>query len=198
MAVKGYFIQYKFIIPENMKHSSYTYQKLFRALYGYTQAVFKSNGKTYHYHRLGVLSLTPYLRPGKNCVIIPAADFQRLLDFLKTGRNPAHNWRGKGDWKAVYYMNEKNVEEKSAIGALETMLDRYYISSPSGKKEKLLSELENATSKSSQESADKGYFAVLLNEAQQISSNEWFKAVYTQSSKLKDFYAAYKKLKGGP
>src|SRR4030042_1173873 len=86
MGVKGYFIQYKFIIPENMKHSSYTYQKLFRALYGYTQAVFKSNGKTYHYHRAGVLSATPYLRPGKNCVIIPPGKFQHLLDFFKTGR----------------------------------------------------------------------------------------------------------------
>lgn len=198
MGVKGYFIQYKFIIPESMKHSSYTYQKLFRALYGYTQAVFKSNGKTYHYHRSGVLSLTPYLRPGKNCVIIPPADFQRLLDFLKTGRNPAHNWRGKGDWKAVYYMNEKTVEEKSAVGALESMLDRYYISSSSGKKEKLLSELEDATSKINQGGADKGYLAMLLNEAQQIASNEWFKTVYSQSSKLKDFYAAYKKLKGSP
>lgn len=198
MGVKGYFIQYKFIIPENMKHSSYTYQKLFRALYGYTQAVFKSNGKTYHYHRQGVLSLTPYLRPGKNCVIIPPADFQRLLDFLKTGRNPAHNWRGKGDWKAVYYMNEKTVEEKSAVSALESMLGRYYVSSPLGKKETLFSELEALASKTGQAGADQGYSAAVLSEAQQITSNEWFKSVYLQSSKLKDFYAAYKKLKGGP
>ena len=95
-------------------------------------------------------------------------------------------------------MNEKNVEEKGAISALESMLDRYYISTPSGKKEKLMSELEELTSKASQDSAEKSYLALLLSEAQQIASNEWFKNVYSQSSKLKDFYTSYKKLKGSP
>ena len=35
-----------------------------------------------------------------------------MLDFFKTGKNPAHAWKFKGDWKAVYYMNEKDVDEK--------------------------------------------------------------------------------------
>lgn len=195
MGVKGYFIQYKFIIPENIKHSSYTYQKLFRALYGYTQAVYKSNGKTYHYHRPGILSSTPYLRPGKNCVIIPPGNFQRLLEFFKTGRNPTHVWKGKGDWKAVYYMNEKTVDEKNAILALEEMLDRHYISTDSGKKEKILTELNTIVNKPKQGERDKGYLSLIFNEANTIASSDWFKNVYPQSEKLKSFYTDYKKLK---
>jgi len=195
MGVKGYFIQYKFIIPETMKHSSYTYQKLFRALYGYTQAVFKSNGKTYHYHRPGVLSSVPYLRPGKNCVIIPPGNFQKLLDFFKTGRNPTHNWQGKGDWKAVYYMNEKLVDEKNALIALERLLDRHYVTGASGKKEKLVEELTSALTKTKPGETDKGYLGMLLAEVRPIASSDWFKAVYPDSSKLKSFYSNYKKLK---
>jgi hypothetical protein len=195
MGVKGYFIQYKFIIPESMQHSSYTYQKLFRALYGYTQAVFKSNGKTYHYHRPGVLSNTPYLRPGKNCVIIPPGNFQKLLEFFKTGRNPTHAWKGKGDWKAVYYMNEKDVNEKNAIAALEDLLARYCISTESGKKEKLASELNTVLEKSKKGSVERGYLSMLLSEAQPIVSNEWFKNLAGHSEKLKSFYADYRKIK---
>jgi len=195
MALKGYFIQYKFIIPESIKHSSYTYQKLFRALYGYTQAVFKSNGKTYHYHRAGVLSSTPYLRPGKNCVIISPGNFQPLLEFFKTGRNPAHTWRGKGEWKAVYYMNEKDVDEKSAVIALEAMLNRLSVLTSTGKKEKLANELNIVLGQSRPGSVDKPYIGLLLAEARSIVSNDWFKNVYPHSEKLKSFYSNYRKLK---
>lgn len=193
MGVKGYFIQYKFIIPENMKHSSYTYQKLFRALYGYTQSVFKSNGKIYHYHRPGVLSSTPYLRPGKNCVIIPPGNFQKLLEFFKTGRNPTHVWRGKGDWKAVYYMNEKTVDEKNAASAIESLLERHLVATEAGKKEKLASVLNIAASKTGE--ADKAYVSMLLAEAAPVATSDWFKNAYSQSDKLKAFYSNYKKLK---
>ncbi len=195
MGVKGYFIQYKFILPEQIKHSSYTYQKLFRALYGYTQAVFKSNGKTYHYPRAGVLSATPYLRPGKNCVIIPEGNFQGLLDFFKTGRNPTHVWKGKGDWKAVYYMNEKTVDEKSAVEALESLLDRYYIVTSSGRKEKIASELNTILTKSKTGSVEKAYLKILLNDVKNLISSDWFKTLHSQSEKLNTFYSNYKKLK---
>lgn len=196
MGVKGYFIQYKFIIPEQVKHSSYTYQKLFRALYGYTQAVFKSNGKTYHYHRPGVLSKTPYLRPGKNCVVIPQGNIQGLLDFFKTGRNPTHNWKGKGEWKAVYYMNEKTVNEKSAVEALESLLERCYVVSSAGRKEKIESEMAAVLSKQSKGLAEEPATQLLLSEAQKITSTPWFKALYSQSEKLSSFYNNYKKLRG--
>ncbi|MBN2067132.1 MAG: hypothetical protein JW744_01550 [Candidatus Diapherotrites archaeon] len=195
MGLKGYFIQYKFIIPDNLKHSSYTYQKLFRALYGYTQAVFKSSGKTYHYHREGVLSAVPYIRPGKNCVIIPPGVFQKLIEFFKTGKNPAHAWRGKGEWKAVYYMNEKDIDETTALKSIEGMLERKYVLTNAKEHEKLINELNIAAEKG-KSGLDPGYLSLLLAEAQPIVSNDWFKQVYNQSGKLKEFYSSYKKLKG--
>jgi hypothetical protein len=195
MGTKGYFIQYKFIIPENLKHSSYTYQKLFRALYGYTQAVFKSSGKTYHYHRDGVLSGVPYVRPGKNCVIIPPGIFQKLIEFFKTGKNPAHSWRDKGSWKAVYYMNEKDIDDPTVVKAVEEILDRKFVLTSSKEHEKLADEITIAAGKT-KGSLDPGYLSLLLSEAQLISGNEWFKATYTQSEKLKEFYTNIKKLKG--
>lgn len=194
MSVKGYFIQYKFIIPENVKHSSYTYQKLFRALYGYTQAVFKSNGKNYRYHRKGVLSDVPYVRPGKNCVITPAGAFSKLLDFFKTGKNPAHSWKWKGDWKAVYYMNEKDVDEKVALTALEELVARQYVLTGSEAHESLLNEI-NVLLKKEDSSIDKNYAALLVKESDKIVSNEWFKQLYGKSEKLSEFYSSYKKLK---
>ena len=63
----------------------------------------------------------------------------------------------------------------------------------SGRKEKLVSELNLLAAK--QGELDKGYLAAVLNEAQPITTDEWFKAVYPQSSKLNAFYSNYKKLK---
>ncbi|MCX6798581.1 MAG: hypothetical protein NTW59_00615 [Candidatus Diapherotrites archaeon] len=196
VGVKGYFIQYKFITPENIKHSSYTYQKLFRALYGYTQAVFKSSGKIYHYHREGVLSSVPYTRPGKNCVIIPPGGFQQLIEFFKTGKNPAHVWKGKGDWKAVYYMNEKDVDETAVVAALEELLGRKFVLTNAKEHETLASELALAAGGAKSRVAEAGYPNLLLNQAQTIVNLDWFKAVYSQSDVLKKLYSNYKQLKG--
>ena len=195
MGVRGYFIQYKFILPENIKHSSYTYQKLFRALYGYTQAVFKSNGKVYHYHRNGILSDVPYLRPGKNCVIIPPGKFQGLIDFFKTGRNPAHQWRGKGSWKAVYYMNEKDVDELKVTEALVTLLTRLQVTSGTSKSLALDEAIHFAVSGGGK-TAKSGESAALISMAQPIVDSEWFKSVYSRSEALKSFYTDYRTLKG--
>lgn len=197
MTLNGYFIQYKFILPSSTKHSSYSYQKLFRALYGYTQNVTKSSGKTYHYHRKGVLSEVPYMRPGKNCVIIPQSAFNQLVNFFKTGKNPSHYWRGKGDWKAVYYMNEKAVSEKDAADALEQMLERSYVLTTSKEHEKIQPEISVALSKTkSGIKADDSYKKILIAEAEKIVNGPWFKECQAKSQKLEAFSRAAKELKG--
>lgn len=183
MPVKGYFVQYRFILPENIKHSSYTYQKLFRAIYGYTQAVYKATGKNYHYHRPGILSNFPYSRPGKNCVIIPQSAFQPLQEFFKTGHNPTHNWQTKGEWKCTYFLNEKDVLEKDAVLALENLLSRKFIDGLEGPA-KLSSEIKRAAEKG----VDAGYKAALLKEAQLILDLDWFKQTYSSSPVLLEFY----------
>jgi hypothetical protein len=186
--VKAFFIQYKFLTPETVKHSSYTYQKLFRALYGYTQNVSKSNGKSYKYHRPGVLSLGPYIRPGKNCVIIPQNQLSPLFEFFKTGRNPTHKWVGKGDWKAVYYMNEKEVPVTDLVKPLEELIDRAFISSPGEEKRRLEEELSSlANSASTSTKMNDAYRKALAVEAQRIVSSEWFALCSSKSDKLKNF-----------
>jgi hypothetical protein len=194
---KSYFIQYKFILPESIKHSTYTYQKLFRAIYGYTQNVTKSNGKTYHYFRKGVLSDTPYYRPGKNSVIITPDAFPKLKQFFATGQNPSHKWVTKGDWKAVYYMDEKELDESKAIQSLEDLLDRTYISSDAAQPQKILSELStilDATNSSIPNVEVRK--RTIISESQTILSNEWFQQHHPKSKILTEFNEKVKLLKG--
>ncbi|MFH1256367.1 MAG: hypothetical protein V1494_03675 [Candidatus Diapherotrites archaeon] len=192
LPVNGFFIQYKFIIPESVKHSSYTYQKLFRAIYGYTQNVSKSNGKTYRYHRKGVLSDIPYIRPGKNCVIIPPSAFNKLVTFFKTGKNPTHAWEGKGDWKAVYYMDEKHLNEKEVVSALESLIDRTYVFT----KSKVPRQVDSALSELVDVEADTRdpLRQSMLTEAEKILNTSWFKESSLKSERLSSFYASYKKI----
>lgn len=193
---KGFFIQYKFIIPKTVKHNSYTYQKLFRAIYGYTQNVTKSNGKTYAYHRKGVLSDFPHIRPGKNCVIIPTAAFNNLTNFFKTGKNPTHFWRVKGDWKAVYYMDEKNISEQDAILALEDTLKSSYVENVDGDYSSLESELNVLLDRKKNSSKiDAGYLSSVVTQAEKIFQSDWFKECYSKSEKLVDFSRKLKELK---
>lgn len=182
MPVNGYFIQYKFILPETVSHSSYSYQKLFRALYGYTQAVYKSNGKNYKYLRKGVLSDYPYVRAGKNCVVISPDAFQNLISFFKTGKNPAHNWTSKGNWKAVYYMDEKDIPEQKAAKALEDLIDRTHVGK--GANVRLLtSELKRAGSGTLKNE----YESLLLSTAKDILKHPWFAKSCEFSARLKEF-----------
>lgn len=190
VSVRGYFVQYKFILPDNIKHSSYTYQKLFRAIYGYTQAVYKSNGKTYHYYRPGVLSNVPFIRPGKNCVIIPQSAFQKLQEFFKTGQNPTHEWSVKGDWKCTYFLNEKDISEKDIIIAVEELLSRKYIEGNEGLV-KLSSEIDRILNLTE---INESYKNLIINEAQKIIENIWFKEIYSSSPVLLSFYQNFKKL----
>jgi len=191
--LKGYFIQYKFIIPENTKHSSYTYQKLFRALYGYMQNVTKSNGRTYHYHRKGILSEIPYIRPGKNCVIIPPKSFAQLDTFFKTGKNPTHYWRTKGNWKAVFYMDEKDLDDSQVILAVKEQIARLFQNNHEEVPVPDIRMLSEKATLGEQLSAEKVKLAVC--EAEKVVSGPWFKDIYSRDPELKKFYESYKALK---
>jgi len=177
-------------LPDTTKHSSYTYQKLFRGIYGYTQAVYKGAGKNYHYHREGILSNYPYIRPGKNCVIIPLPAFQTLQEFFKTGKNPTHFWQEKGDWKCTYFLNEKELAEKEVAVAVENLLNRKFVASVEGKA-LLLNEMKRVN----QVGAENSYKSGLVKEAQSIVDLDWFKQTYQQAPVLIEFYELFKKLK---
>lgn len=197
IVANAYYIQYKFILPDSIKHSTYTYQKLFRAIYGYTQNVTKSNGKVYHYHRKGVLSGTPYVRPGKNAVIIHPSAFPKIKQFFTTGQNPTHNWRSKGDWKAVYYMDEKEVDDAKLVSALEDWVDRTYITANERYPTKITEEVSTILDKQKVgETLEESHKSRVLNEANSIISSDWFKSHHQKSQKLIDFHEKVKSLKG--
>ena len=190
MGIKGSFVQYKFVLPKNTKHSSYSYQKLFRAIYGYTQNVTKSNGKTYKYHRSGLLSDVPYIHTGKNAVVLPQQAVPRLIEFFKTGKNPTHKWRWRGDWKVTYILDEKEVEEGPAISAVEEALERNHIDDESNQTKNIYNTLIDSASKP--KSGDQTY---IISKAQTIVENDWFEACQKLSNKLSEFYSAYTQLK---
>ena len=153
--------------------------------------MYKASGKTYHYHRAGILSNYPYIRPGKNCVIIPPAAFQSLQDFFKTGHNPTHAWEEKGDWKCTYFLNEKDLGEKEIILALENLLSRKFVDSNEGPI-KLIVEMKRVAEKE----VDFGYKLAILKDAQAIVDLDWFKLTYSQSPLLVEFYEYYRSIKG--
>ena len=193
---EGYFIQYKFILPAETQHSSYTYQKLFRAIYGYTQKVTKSSGKSYTYYRKGILSDVPYIRPGKNAVIIPKEAFTELISFFNTGKNPSHHWKTKGDWKAVYYMDEKKLEEPVVLKALEGLIDRTHVCIQETQFEKLLPSMRDIIEKTtSGQEIDKARKEISLKAAQNIISKPWLRELKEKPKKITELIELYNKIK---
>lgn len=195
--VLGYFIKYEFHLPKEVKHSSYNYQKLFRAIYGYTQNVSKGKGKVYRYYRKGVLSDVPYVKSGKNSIIIPPFAFSSFITFLKTGKNPTHYWRSKGDWKATYSLYEESLPEKEVVAALEALAERLYLTSDDGLGDvKLKDRLDMVITKKA-ESGKPGKILVsdALKSLGVLVNNDWFKACYKSSPSLSALYSKYLSLK---
>jgi len=173
--VKTYFIQYKFITPKNTKFPSYSYQKLFRSIYGYTQNITKSSGKVYKYYRTGVLSYYPYIKQGKNAVTIPTQALNPLINFFKTGKNPAHRWREKGDWNALYYLSEKNIKPEDLVNYVENHLKNHQINFNEN-----IFRLEELLNKD----LSKDLNSIVLEDLSKLTLNNWFDSTYSLSSFL--------------
>jgi len=97
----------------------------------------------------------------------------------------------KGDWKCTYFLNEKDVDEKEIVTAIESLIARKYVEGNEGLV-KLSSEIKRT---STYPTDNKEYKAALVKEAQQIVESDWFKQVYNQSKELAEFYSNYKILK---
>ncbi len=123
--MRGYFVKYTF--KTEKPHSSYEYQRFFRAIFGYTQVVVKKNGRRYVYMREGVLTRYPYIRRGRSTVVIPEEALGPLLTFFKTGKNPAHAFTYLGDWKVTYFMQEVDVKPDEAASAILSALERIIV-----------------------------------------------------------------------
>ncbi|MCX8189753.1 MAG: hypothetical protein N3F05_00825 [Candidatus Diapherotrites archaeon] len=137
------------------------------------------------------MSDVPFIRPSKNSIIIPVDSFQKLINFFNTGENPAHRWSSKGEWKAVYYLSDKQINEQLAAKACEKVLDRQWVSSNN---EKIL--LENFLSKLPTTRTDQNSKEIILPTCNKLISHEWFLKSYSYSERLTNFKRLCESLKG--
>lgn len=179
--MKGFRVRYKFKGEE--PSSKYSYQRFFRALYGYTQVVKKSNGKTYVYYREGVLTRYPYIRESKNTVIVPINALEPLVSFFREGKNPAHVFSYLNDWDVSYYVEQIDVLAQPAIDALESAIDRIYARTENG-----YIQLRQLI-----ESDDVSVHTLYLIKeyADKIVESNWFKELYDTSEVLKLLYTKF-------
>ena len=185
------YIKYKFTFNNNIKHSSYLYQKIFRSIYGYQQNVTKSNKKIYIYKRPGIISNIPHIKPGKNSIILPIGYETNLIEFFNTGKNPTHNWRNKGNWEINYSINRIDIPKESIISELENYIKNYKIINLDNKESTILIESNKILNK---EVNDINYIKNIIKIVNNITSYEWFKETYTYSEFLNNFYSIVLKL----
>ncbi len=184
--VKAYMVKYKIKITSDYNHSDYGYQKIFRAIYGYTQNVTKGSGKTYIYHRPGVLSKTPYIKKGKNEVIVPKDVLTPLLEFLKTGENPTHKWREKGNWIGTYTLYDVDISEQQAKKAMERVISNSFVIDEDGILKKLSNILEEFAS-GQRKQVPFPLKQSILSEIKKVTSMDWYNMVVDKSGIVKRF-----------
>jgi hypothetical protein len=186
------YIKYKFIFDKNIKHSSYLYQKIFRSIYGYHQNVTKKNNKVYKYFREGVLSNIPYIRPGKNSVILPINYEHKLINFFQTGENPTHKWRTKGNWKVDYNIKDIEIDVKSIADSLENYINNYKIINVDNTKlSNIYEELSNIVDNNINNIK---YKLFIYKKLKNIVKSQWFEKSKRFSELLNNLYVKYKLL----
>jgi len=182
---KAYMIKYKIKMIGDYNHSDYSYQKIFRAIYGYTQNVTKGNGKIYIYHRPGVLSKTPYIKKGKNEVIVPKDCLTQLLYFFKTGENPTHKWSKKGQWQATYTLYDIDVSEQQAKKAIDKTINSTFVVDDEGSVKRILTLLEEIFEQNKIPSIN--LKKALFFEIRRIQTLEWYIIIKDKTTLMKRF-----------
>jgi len=190
---KAYMVKYKVKMNGEYNHSDYGYQKIFRAIYGYTQNVTKGNGKIYIYHRPGVLSKTPYIKKGKNEVMVPRDCLTQLLEFFKTGENPAHKWSEKGNWTATYTLYDVDISEQQAKKAIDRIINSTFVVDDDGNTKRILNLLEEMFEQNKVPSNP--LKTVLYNEIKRLQTLEWYNLIQDKTTLIKRFETLINKFK---
>lgn len=190
------YIKYKFIFNNDIKHSSYLYQKMFRSIYGYTQNVTKKDKKTYWYHREGVLENIPYIRPGKNSIIVPINTEHKIINFFNTGKSPTHNFKEKGEWSINYNIDKIEINQEDIIKTIDAFINSLIVISIDGKNTKIFDELNNII-------IDKEYASKfkkankdnLISKINNILEIDWIFKTKESSEKVKLLISLFNKAK---
>jgi len=190
------YIKYKFKFNDNIKHSSYLYQKIFRSIYGYTQNVTKKDKKVYLYHREGVLEGIPYIRPGKNSIIVPINTEHKIINFFNTGKSPTHHFKERGEWSIEYNIDKIELNDIEIIKIIDPFISSQIIISIDGKNTKLLDELNRIIN-------DKDYLSKfkktnkdnLISKVNNILEINWISKSKESSEKVKELMNLFNKVK---
>jgi len=191
----AFLVRYKVKVLDDVKHSSYLYQKLFRAIYGYTQVVCKQTGKKYIYHRPGVLSRFAYIKEGKNEIIVTKDGFSYLINFFKTGKNPAHNWQNKGNWTASYSVVDVIIDDSKITKSVENQIRNTYALDNQGNYKLLIDILEELSMGKHMDKVFLKQYEPLISFVQ---SGSWYDLALKKSGlvkkfdRLAGFYTKYK------
>ena len=185
--VPGSFVKYMFIIPGVSDWSEYRYQKLFRLLYGYVQVVSKSSGGHYTYDRGGILTELPYIKTGKNSVIVPPDNLQRLISFFRTKKTSAGD-KAPEDCQIKYFIETVQKDPRELVPAFDALFERVRLES--GKP--LDAALSDLVTQEDYSSKDAGF---VLQHAERVCSSSWFQSVMRESPRLGKFFENYQKLK---
>jgi hypothetical protein len=188
------YIKYKFIFNKDIKTTSYTYQKVFRSIYGYYQIICKKNSKKHTYYRKGILSDIPYIKSNKNSVIIPNGFENKLIDYFNTGENPTHNWKMKGDWKIDYNINNISLDLKNIAISIEPFIKNYKILSNDNNKNYNYLEFElNKIVDNKIFNTNYNYY--LIKKLKYLFDFEWVYKSINYSKYIEDIYNKYLLLK---
>ena len=190
--IRSVLIKYKFSFEENTAHSSYLYQKVFRSIYGYNQNVTKKSTKIYNYFRTGVVSNTPYIKSGKNSLILPIGYETELIEYFETGKNPTHNWKNKGNWTVEYKKDFIDIDSETITKTLGNYINTLKMVNESNKQVNFMEELNLILSK---DNSNQNYITTILNIMKKIINTNWFNETNKLSSDLSKFYEIYNKLK---
>jgi hypothetical protein len=176
------FIKYKFIFNKDIKYTSYTYQKVFRDIYGYNQNVTKKNNKVYKYFRKGIINDIPFIKPGKNAIILPIGYKDKLKTYFD-------NLKYKSNKYDLTYSIEKiDINDESIVFAIEKFINNYYIINLSNKNKNLLNELDNIIINKIN---DKNYILYILKKCNFLFNINWVNDIKDKSKLVIDLFNKY-------
>jgi len=180
------FIKYKFIFNKDIKHTSYTYQKVFRDIYGYNQNVTKNNNKVYKYYRRGIINNIPFIKPGKNSIILPIGFEEQLIKYFDSIKNISDKYI------LTYSVDKIDINKESVIESFEKFINEYKILNLDNKNILLINELNNIINNNIN---NKNYLLYIIKQCEYIINLSWFNDIKDQSELITNFYKNYNIIK---
>jgi hypothetical protein len=130
------------------------------------------------------LSRFAYIKEGKNEIIVTKDGFSYLINFFKTGKNPAHNWQNKGNWTASYSVVDVVVDDSKITKSVENQIRNTYVLDNQGNYKLLVDVLEEL---SMGKHMDKVFLKQYEPMISFVQSGSWYDLALKKSGLVKKF-----------